>query len=217
MAIQDKHDRINFLMDREQGQYFTPEEIDLALDMAQMRELRKYFGDDAAVQQGNANILYKQMQYIEDAITPFLQEQTTTVVGLVETIPIPAGTQYITGLTYTPTPVGGTGYLGDVIEILPYNEYRAKISSSIFTFHSPIARVKSSTEIEVYANASESQDITLQVIRRPTKPDLGNTIDLEWSDAKCEDIIYSAIQILGKNAADVSAMEFGASKQTPKT
>ena len=211
MDIAEIHERINFLTDRERGEYFDPEDIDRTLDIAQLRELQKYFGDDRAVQQGNLGLMFRQMQHIDDAVNQFKGSETTVVAAPATTGQVDMTDYlYITGVSFNPTDATKRS---KEVPVVSKQEWYNRTESALFS-HLPCAYLASGL-LEVYV--PEGGAILAHGITRPVEPNITTPTDLNWGDDKQVDIIYVALQMLGLNAADRKAIEFGINKSNPQT
>lgn len=214
MTIADIHDILNFMTDREQGEYFSEEEKDLALHMAQLRELQKYFADDRSIQQGNVQLQYRQSQHIDDAINQFKHEMNAAITvntGIIDlaTLTPPQIALYITGVTFAPT--SPTGKHREV-PITTVQEHKARIKSAVYR-GLPSAYM---SQKKIYVYAPEPGTVYAEMILQPIKPSFTGNVTLNWSDSKTIDIIYVALQTLGINATDAALTQYAASKSNPQ-
>lgn len=75
LTIDKVHDRIDFLIKKNKWGYISPQQKDLAIDLAQMELFNEYYGDPNKYQYGRPipPVAYGQTQKLLDSLTPFLK------------------------------------------------------------------------------------------------------------------------------------------------
>jgi len=78
LSIDKVHDRVNYLIKKNKWAYASPQEIDLALDMAQLDLFSYYYGDPSKYKYGRPipPVAHGQNQKLHDSLSPFLKPWT---------------------------------------------------------------------------------------------------------------------------------------------
>lgn len=204
MGIDEIHDRINLVLNKDRYGYRSPEEIDLALDMAQMdsfNELRDVFGRD---------------QRITDRIYPFVKESTLNITSGSEAVP--TDFEKMVSLSYE-----ASGDVSEVKMVRP-DEFRKLSSSQLKTpdVNNVVGTIWNGN-IELLPAISE--EFRIVYLKTPAKPEYAysqsgrqitfnqaGSTDLEWNDSAVNDIIQKAISILAQSIKDNRTMQYAEMK-----
>jgi hypothetical protein len=199
MDLKEIHDWINFIIDKEQGGWFPPEEIDSALDKAQLSLFNQY-RDRYAINQQD-----------QDALGPFKIRYTFTNSKTPSgVLSFPQNYQSFLGAYRQTTSPAGIRY--KQIEIINDDELAERLSSSLrpVTENDPIGQWIGRGEIQLWPQVPNAG--YAYYLRRPDAPEFvytmnGRTVvyddiqsvQLEWDDANTQKIMIKAIEFLGVN------------------
>lgn len=214
MTISEIHDYILFILDKEQGGFVSDAEIDMALDRAQMTIFRHYLGNTRQYQPGRpvAPVTYGMTSVVNEALTPFKARITAT--------PSSGALTYSGGNFEETMAIVSASFTNDDSEkqdipIVAEEEFYYRHTSRIHRVSEafPILQITSydsgvSISAEV-APAAVTADITLDILKRPTKPSKSTSTDLDWKEPQINEIMNEAIRILSTNTQNTLAGQFG--------
>lgn len=216
MTIQEIHDYILYILDKEQGGYVSSDEIDMALDRAQMTIFRHYLGNTRQYQVGREipPVAYGMTAVVNEALMPFRSTAATNSSSsaiawslTLEPISI-ISVHYNDGMDYVQAEVVAQeefDYRRDSIVHAPDNSYPVVD----FTAYNKSALTLNARYLPGTLN---NKPFTIHYLRRPVKPDLGTSVTLEWNEIQLNEIMNEAIQILSTNTQNQIAAGFGNNK-----
>lgn len=210
MTIQEIHDYILFVLDKDSGGYVSSAEIDIALDRAQMSIFRHYLGNTREYQPGRPvpRAAYGITSTVDEALYPFKSQITATPSTGIATFTLTTDLMSIVSAASSNVE----------IDIVNEEEFHYRKDSKIHnpSLTGPIARVydyNKSTSFKMQVlPASFASPVVVDVLRRPVKPSLSGTATLEWKEPQLNEIMNEAIKILSVNTQNVPALQFGASQ-----
>lgn len=223
-TIQDIHNRVLFLIDKERNGFVTHAEIDDALDIAQMRRLDFLYGNPVQYQPG-APIPQSSLgltQYVNDALSPFIKRLAlnsgNTTSGAV-TMP----SDYLRAISLVAQVYNNTLAVTERFDITPITEEelsqrsRSQILAPSAT--EPVY-VQRAGVLQVFPASTFAGELIY--LKRPVKPlfaytqsgrtityNSGGSTQMEWRDDQVEKIINEAIEVLGFNLDDPSTVQYG--------
>lgn len=212
MTIKEIHDWVNFLTDKASGSYFSIEEIDKALDRAQMQ----YFNSQYSA--------YALAQRLQDSLAPFKSKYpfltSDTAEGLVS---MPSDYQYLLGGQITI--MEGSHVRQKPLRILSEDEISYRLESQLrpVTASKPVAtmagKVSGITLIQLYPKQPMAGEV--YYLRRPVVPVFGYTASgrvitynpststqMEWAESDLNEIMIRAIGFLGISVDDETITQY---------
>jgi len=226
MGIKEVHEYIQFFLKKENGGYVSHEEIDQALDMAQMAKFTELFGNTKQYQPGRPvpSVSYGVTQRIHDDLRKFKVRSaigTSATTGGVLAIPSNF-LHFINLFLIYADAVNGQQY--SPVKIVNESDLAYRLDSQILKPSSanPICVIGSSS-IQVYPNDSFAGEFNY--LKRPQVPKFnysvsgrqqvytaGGSSDLEWADDCISDIINKALVILGARLNDETVVSISQAK-----
>jgi len=214
--LEDCYKYLNFWIDKDQGVFYTPEELDLIVDRGQMTLY------------SNLQPRYATSQRIKDSLSPFRAtyafDPSTTVSGYIS---IPSNLNYLdlldVRITYT---ISGRGvrYVG--VAMVNEDERSDRLNSQIdpVTVTSPIGEMTAPGFIRLWPTEANTGVVTF--LRRPVAPyfahtiisgrvivyDPINSIQLEWSEKDQNMVLILALQSIGINTSEQDIMAWSEKK-----
>lgn len=212
MDLQVVHNLVNFLLNKAQGAWYSPEDIDdLILDPGQISLYNDYYSR------------YATTQRLDDALAPFkaapfVFTPGTTPDGLVNTPPeyfdlldiytLSTGTDNITRRVPCPS--------------VEEDEVTYKLNSQIDT--TPFCRLTTNWDIQLYPEAPQTGVMTY--LRRPVKPffsytllsgriivyNAGASTQLEWGDTQILSVVIKGLGLIGINIGEQDIMQWSEMK-----
>lgn len=198
MEIQEYHNRINLLLDKAQTGYFSPDQIDTAIDMAGISMFNSY------------NRIYGTDTDSVEALSVFkiIQIQTTNADGKLTTL---KPCQRMLSITTAAT--DGTGAYRRPVKFINDDELASRLSSQTkpVNVDYPVALVTGDGTYQMYPKIPMSAQVIY--LTTPTKAkfayttnsegdvahDPANSTAPEWLDKHVDAVIYRALQVLGVN------------------
>ena len=212
MDLKDFHDTVRYFLNKEQGGWIAPEEIDTLTERAQMW----WFSECLP--------FYGKTQKSTDPLLPFLTKHpfTTTGSGIVTLPTDPAVNPcYLTLPTISIAYSDGIKTRYKPIKIFPEDEIAERRDSQILepTITDPIAQEVAPGTIQLYPEAVMSGHcFYLRKPRKPkfdyTQPDreiiynLAGSVQLEWSETSINKILVKTIQMCGVNINDQMLIQY---------
>lgn len=211
MTLAQIHDQLNFYINKYTGVYYSPQELDLALDRGQMAlftDLRSQ---------------YATSQRVQDALAPFLATYdftpSTTTSGY---IVVPSNSNYLALLDIQIQFQISNRIVYAGIPIVNKDERVNRLNSQLdpVTTTSPIAEVTAQRYFKIYPQGGYTG--TLTYFRRPVAPNfVYNTIsgrvivfneagstNLEWPEDCINQVVIKALSIIGINLSDTEINQF---------
>jgi len=223
MDLLQIHKRIRLALNKDMTGYLLPEEIDRALDRAQLQEFRHLYGDDRKLP--DSPLAYGMTLKIHADLLPF-KRSVEYNDGLYNPQSNPYGT-VPNGVVVFPSdflyPVSIVTEAGQSVKIVSEDEIGIRLSSTLRppTQSRPIAvfggqgnvlgfDVSTFNRMQLFPEAGHKG--TLYYLKRPAMPVLAGTTagrvftydanastQLEWNDTAVDRLIERAIAILGEN------------------
>lgn len=215
MDLLEIHRRIRLALNKDTTGYLSPQEIDRALDRAQLMELRHLYGDDRKLP--NSPLAYGMTLKIHADLTPF--KKTLRVLpgsGPAGLIVLPTDYLFPIAITIVHEKVPRT------VKIVSEDELGIRLSSVLRSPSAsrPIAIIGGDFNssflvapkgvIQFYPE--RAYDATIHYLKRPDVPELkgtvGNrvftydragTVQMQWPDTAIDRIIERAIAVLAEN------------------
>jgi hypothetical protein len=215
VTIQEIHNYILFVLDKDAGGFVSSAEIDIALDRSQMSIFRHYLGNTREYQPGRPvpRAAYGITSTVDEALYPFKAQVTATPSG-------GAATFNFSSLDDIMAIISASSST-DEIEIVNEEEFHYRRTSKIHSpaLTGPVSRLydynKSIGTFKLQVlPASFVSAITIDVLRRPVQPSLSGSVTLEWKEPQLNEIMNEAIKILSVNTQNVPAFQFGNAQVT---
>jgi len=218
MNIQDTHDLILLIINKEQNAYFSHEEIDAVLDRAQLALFNDYHTNPkipAQVQSAK----YGESQRIDDALSIFKNRFVFTTANTAGgVITLPNDYMHLNSLYTTQYSNALQRNTYQSVQVLNEEELIERLESQIIpvTPDDPIAIMNSQNRIQLFPEVASSGGV--YYFRRPLAPkfaytqsgrtityNAGSSVNLEWRDYDVMNIISKAISYYGisMSAGDV--------------
>lgn len=205
MTLEEQHEFLNFWINKFQGSYYTPPELDDVIDRGQMAlfaELRP---------------IYATSQRIQDALAPFLDEYefnpSNTISGVAS---IPIDRNFLSLLDVHIEYTEGTRTRYSAVPLMNKNERANALNSQTdpVTETSPIGEVIAPRFIRLYPAAGYTGRITF--FRRPARPNFGYTLisgrvidydpasstQIEWPEDWQNAVLLKALSSVGINMSE---------------
>lgn len=216
MDLEIYHNTLNFYINKYQGRYYTPDELDKVLDngsLSLFSELRPK---------------YATSQRMQDAMAPFLATYDfTTANSISGTTVIPSDRDFVAllaiDITYN---ISGRGTIYESVPIVSKDEKAIRLRSQLdpVTDTSPIAEVIAPRYYRIYPLQGYNGTITF--FRRPVAPhfayttisgrvivyDPANSTQLEWGDDFAQSVILKSLESIGINISDQEIIQFAEAK-----
>jgi hypothetical protein len=220
MDLQAIHKRIELILNKDTGKYFTHEEIDDLLDMAQMDEFNNLLGNT----RGTSPLGLGKSQGISEELLPFetfklLQNGDRNQSIGVNTYDLPTDVMYITLITKN----------GASVDLMSKHEVSARLDSEIIppTAAEPVAMFYSQSGVKrLRVYPSSVTDIDVFYLKRPAAPEFVYTLNgrqvvydqasstqMLWNDRSIEHIIKRACALAGVNLAAPDVTQYNEQKQ----
>lgn len=214
-TIQDIHNDILFLIDKEQNGHTSHEEIDQALHLSQMEAM------------GNYIKALGTSTYVNDALSPFIyKESYNTGATASGAVTLPSGfmkTVSLFSLVYN-----NATLTTDRIYIEPITEEQLpdRLQSQVvpISVRQPVYVQRQGT-LQVFPASAFNGELIY--IKEPNKPvfaytqsgrtitySSGSSTNLQWRQTELNGIVYRAIEILGFNLNDIPTIQFGDKKKS---
>lgn len=226
MGIKEVHEYIQFFLKKENGGYVSHEEIDQALDMAQMAKFTELFGNTKQYQPGRPvpSVSYGLTQRIHDDLRKFkIKFAVTTNVTTSGALAIPNDyLHFINLFLIYSDDTNGQQYAP--VKIINESDLASRLDSQILkpSTANPIC-VIGNASIQVYPSNTFAGEFNY--LKRPSKPKFNYTtsgrqttyssngsFDLEWADDCVSDIINKALVILGARLNDETVVSISQAK-----
>lgn len=225
MNINDIHNVILFYLNKDQQGFVTHEEIDLALDRAQMTLFNTYHSNPKLPARTQAEV-YGESQRIDDALSPF-KEKYTFNGGLTPSgvITLPTNYMHLISLytTVYNSQLGRNVY--SAVQVLSEDELIDRLESQVIPVSAddPVAIMNKQNKIQLFPEVTSTGAV--YYFRRPVPPvfaytqsgrniiyDSANSVQLEWREMDINNIIISALQFYGLNLTSQDIVQFAAAK-----
>lgn len=222
MNINDIHNLILFILDKESQGYVSHEEIDRSLDVSQMSLFNTYFNNPKAKEQGQ---VYWQSQRINDSLAPFKQRFTFAPGGATITntgvINLPSDFMNLISLYTTVYNNTLARNVYSAVQVLNEEELIERLESQVIPVSTddPIAIMNNTNKIQLFPESAQTGG--LYYFRRPAKPvfaytqvgrvvtyDSATSVQLEWKQDDVHLIVAGALSYLGINLGAKEVIEF---------
>jgi hypothetical protein len=213
MDLQTVHDKIRTVLRKATNTWFSPEEIDSAINSSQIDHFEQIKPAFASNQQ------------VSDALKPFRKKSTfttgNTASGLLS---LPTDYYHLLVVSVVVVDSGGTTRHLPV-EMVGDDELDDRRDSQLIPLSTlnPIGIFDENGKIQLYPDVPFAG--TIRYLRRPldclfsytqsgrvVNYDQSSSVQLEWNDAAIEKIIFKALQYLGVTAQDFNAVSFAQGK-----
>lgn len=226
MNINDVHNTIFFILDKEQNGFTTHEEIDDMLDRAQMVLFNQYFNNPKVPLAAQPQS-YWQNQRVHDSLSAFKQRATFTTVDTPSgVLTLPADFMNLLSLytTVYSNALGRNVY--NAVQILPEDELIFRLESQVIPVGSddPIGIMNKENKIQLFPESPATGGV--YYMRRPVKPVWGYTgsgrsmtysaglsTQLEWKTDDIMNIIMIALQYIGINLTSADVVQYADAKE----
>lgn len=234
MTIQDVHNIILLILNKDQNGYISHEEIDMVLDKAQLVLFNQYHTNPKVPAQTWA-ARYGDSQRIDDALSVFKARQTFTTgdtPGGVLTLP----TDYMHLISLYTTTFNSTlsRNVYSAVQVLNEEELIYRIESQVIplTSDDPVAIMNNQNKVQLFPESPSSGGV--YYFRRPAVPKFGYTTSgrsitynptaynastqptgstqLEWRDFDIMNIISVALSYYGINLSSQEVTQFAEAK-----
>lgn len=210
MDLNEAYTLLNFYINKEQGGWYSPEELTRIVDRAQRTLYNTYYTK------------YATSQRLDDALAPFkVDYQFTTITtspsGLIET-----PDNYLDLLALYTIRVDSNGTHRRAVEIVNEEELAIRLESQVVpvTLDDPIGIIKTDWDIQLYP--AQPQSGVVMYLRSPVAPvyaysvvsgrvivyNQGASTQLEWSDKDIETILLIALNGLGINLSEADVLQW---------
>jgi hypothetical protein len=225
MGIQDTHKMILFLLDKAQMGFVSHEEIDNALQIAQMQRFMELYGNIKDYQPGRPipRVAYGMTQKVHDELRNFKEEEffVTASNGLVNFSGLSSSYAHLIALRGSYVDSSNT-INHFMIKVLSEDQIAQRLTSQIVapTTYDPVALIGKSS-IQLFPD--QVHKVTVYYLRLPNKPkysytmssdgrtvifDSSTSVDLEFPDTSYNDILMKALNILSVNAKDAFVNQY---------
>jgi hypothetical protein len=225
MQINQVHEIIGFHLNKTQGGYFSPQEIDRVLDVAQMAYFNDLYNNPRKFRPDKQSPVmgYGESQRIDDALSPFKKNYTFTNGDTPSgVISLPNDYMFLISLY---TSVFNNNLQRSVInpvEVLNEEELVSRLESQVcpVSLTGPICVMNSNNKIQLFPDVPQSGRV--YYFKRPNAPVYSFTLNgrvvqynasgstqLEWRDSEINNIISIALGYLGINMKSEEIIQFG--------
>jgi len=216
MTIAEVHDLLNFYINKYQGRYYDPEELDENIDAGQMAlfsQLRP---------------IYATSQRNQDALAPFLETYDFTTLNSVSGVfSIPSNVEYVALLSIDITySISGRGTIYEAVPIVSKDEKAIRLRSQLdpVSETAPICEILAPRYFRLYPLQGYNGVATF--FRRPTRPvfaystisgrvivyNPADSVQLEWNEDWHNAVVMKTLEILGVNLSDQDVTQFAEAK-----
>lgn len=219
MNIQDTHNLILLIVNKEQNAYLSHEDIDLVLDRAQLTLFNQYH-TNPKLPPNAQGFIYGNNQTIDDALSPFKYKYTfTTSSNGIVTLP----SDYMHLISVYTTVYNSTlaRNVYSAVQVMNEEELIQRLESQVVpvTSDDPIGIMNYQNKIQLFPEAVSSGGV--YYFRRPLTPkfaytqsgrtityDSNNSQDLEWRDSDVMNIVSIALSYYGLNMSSQDVQQF---------
>lgn len=221
MTIQETHDLVLFLLNKEQNTYISHQEVDIILDRAQLALFNQYHTNPKIPAQAQTS-RYGESQRIDDALSVFKAKYTfinTDTVGGVITLP----TGYMHLISAYTSVYNNTlaKNILSAVQVLNEEELIERLNSQVIpvTSDDPICIMNSQNKIQLFPDVPQAGGV--YYFRRPAVPkfnytqagrvvtyDSAGSQDLEWKDFDVLNIVTIALSYYGLNMSSEAITQF---------
>lgn len=230
MTIQEVHNLILLILNKEQNGYISHEEIDSVLDKAQLVLFNQYHTNPKVPAQTWA-ARYGDSQRIDDALSVFKTRMTFTNVDTPSGIlTLPSDYMHLISLYTTLYNATISRNVYSAVQVLNEEELISRLESQVIPLSAddPVAIMGSQNKIQIFPEAACSGGI--YYFRRPAVPRFGYTVSgrvvtynptaynsstqptgstqLEWRDFDIMNIVSVALSYYGLNLSSQDIAQF---------
>lgn len=225
MNINDVHNTILFILDKEQDGFVTHGEIDDMLDRAQLVLFNQYFNNPKVPASAQPQS-YTQNQRVHDSLSAFKQRATFTTVDTPSGVyTLPNDFMNLLSLYTTVYSNALARNVYTAVQILPEDELIMRLESQVIpvTTDDPIGIMNKENKIQLFPETAQSGGV--YYLRRPVKPVFGYTqsgrtitynsgtsTQLEWKTNDIMNIIVIALQYIGINLDADGVLQYADAK-----
>lgn len=211
MDLNEVYTLLNFYINKEQGGWYSPEELTRIVDRAQKTLYNTYYTK------------YATSQRLDDALAPFKVDFQFTTINTSPSGLIPMPGNYLNLLAlYTIRIDDNSIPHRRAVEIVNEEELAIRTESQVVpvTLDDPIGVIKTTWDIQLYP--AQPQSGVVMYLRAPLTPvyaysvvsgrvivyNQGLSTQLEWSDKDQETIILIALNGLGINLSENDVLQW---------
>lgn len=221
MNIQDIHNTILLIINKEQNAYLSHEEIDLVLDKAQLVLFNQYHTNPRTPAQAQFSV-YGESQRIDDALSAFKSKYTfTNLTSPSGIVTLPTDYMHLLSLYTTVYSNALSRNIYSAVQVLNEEELIERLESQVIpvTLDEPIAIMNSQNKVQLFPEIGQTGGV--YYLRRPAVPKFayiqaGRTItydpfysiQLEWRDFDIMNIVSVALSYYGVNMSDQQIQQF---------
>lgn len=214
MTLDKAYDLLNFFINKVQGAYFTPAELDNLVDRAQHTLFNSYY------------TRYAVSQRLDDALNPFKVDfafsLVTTPGGL---LTAPSNYHNLLSISVTIVDSGNVTRVRPV-QLVEEDDLANRLNSQVVpvTVNDPVAISKARWAFQLYP--AQPMAGTMTYLRIPAAPffsysvisgrvivyNAGSSVQLEWNDKDIVSILHIALDGLGINMSEQDIMAWSEKK-----
>lgn len=215
MTLDKVHALLNFLINKFQGGWYSPEELDLVIDRGQMALFNSYY------------LEYSTSQRLNDALGPFKRSVTFTNIDTPSGLyTVPSNYMHLLSIHTVIMISGVVPVQNRPVPILNEDEKVFRDNSQIIpvSVTDPYAVIVQNRNIQFYPSSPTAG--VLYYLSRPAAPvfsytiisgrvvvyDSGASTQLEWADNDVVAIIVKALNFLGINLGEQDVLQWSEMK-----
>jgi hypothetical protein len=226
MNINEIHNTILFILDKEQNGFTTHEEIDEMLDNAQMVLFNQYFNNPKIPASAQPQS-YTQNQRVHDSLSAFKKLQTFTTANTPSgVLTLPADFMNLLSLYTTVYNNTLARNVYSAVQVMPEDELIVRLESQVIPVNrdEPIAIMNRENKIQLFPETTHNGGV--YYLRRPVAPffaytqsgrtvtyDSENSVQLEWKPNDIMNIITIALQYIGINLSSADVVQYADAKE----
>ena len=213
LTLYDVHTLTNFIINKEQGGWYAPEQIDSALDFSQMSLYNDYY------------LSFGTSQRLNDALAPFKRKfQFSNITSPTGLVTMPDDYYHLMNI-YTVVQLSSGRVLNRPVPILNEDEKVARDNSQIYppTTTDPYGIIVQNWNVQLYPQVAQAGYV--DYLKRPVSPSFSyeingrqvvylpnSSVQLEWSDKDLYSIVTKAINLLGINLSEQDVLQWSQQK-----
>ena len=219
MDLLEIHNRFENVINKTTGQYFTHEEIDELLDIAQMQEFDLLVENSRELPQ--PRIGYARTQKIHEDLQPFLESTTLSSPATNNIYATPSNAYMITSFLSGTKPVrivdeSEIGHILDSEIVAPSDNYPVAMFTGENTSGQKLVRfypTTVSTPVCWYLQRPAEPSFVYTLSSRVVTYDSGGSTQMLWKDGAIMRIIHRALALAGVKLDDQAMFQFNEEKQ----
>lgn len=213
LTLDQIHTFFNFLVNKEQGGWFSPEQIDSALDFGQMQLFNQYYDQ------------FGTSQRLNDSLAPFKKNfQFTNITSPTGLVTMPDDYSHLLNL-YTVIQDGSGRVQNRPVPILNEDEKVARDNSQIYppTVTDPYGILVANWDVQLFPQVAQAGWV--YYLRRPVAPSFSYEINgrqvvylpnsstqLEWAEKDVLTVIVTALNFAGLNLSEADILQWSQQK-----